>query len=58
VAVKKASKTTANTKDWIQSELPLGKPKAVELEFHGMKVTLSRNPENGNMRLQIDALDL
>lgn len=32
-------------------------PKAVELMFQGMMLTVSRNPENGNMRLQIDALE-
>jgi hypothetical protein len=33
-------------------------PKAVELTFQGMMITVSRNPENGNMRLQIDTTDI
>jgi hypothetical protein len=32
-------------------------PKAVELVFQGMMLTVSRNPENGNMRLMIDDLN-
>jgi hypothetical protein len=32
-------------------------PKAVELVFQGMMITVSRNPENGSMRLVIDTTD-
>jgi hypothetical protein len=31
-------------------------PKAVELMFQGMVLTVSRNPDNGNMRLVIDSI--
>jgi hypothetical protein len=32
-------------------------PKAVELIFQGMLLIVSRNPDNGNMRLMIDSID-
>jgi hypothetical protein len=31
-------------------------PKAVELEFQGMRLTFGRNPENGNLSINIDSL--
>lgn len=53
------SKVPAGLTQVIRSDKAVLKelPKAVELTFQGMMVTISRNPENGNMRLMIDALD-